>query len=243
MSAPTDTQIKFGKTEPKLGPWPERPKRPEHIKSVTTLRTPKGARLCGSVLRTPGSKGDWLCHQPGMLTNGRCKMHGGKVPAGVASPTFKHGRQSKVLRDLGIAEMFANFRDDPELAELNTEIALVDIQIEKALRRNAKTDTEKTRKELLATINARRKLVDSKHKNTSAVVPVERVLAFMHAMVNLVFEFVTDPRQKSAFLHKIRALSGRPTDQLANASMLDALPKADAIDVPAPPATEPSNAS
>jgi hypothetical protein len=48
--------------------------------------------VCGAKLH--GSEG--TCRQPGMA-NGRCRLHGGKALAGTASPTFKHGRYSKVV--------------------------------------------------------------------------------------------------------------------------------------------------
>src|SRR4051812_27426822 len=46
---------------------------------------------CGARSRIGGS-----CQQPGMA-NGRCRLHGGKTPSGVASPNLVHGRFSKDL--------------------------------------------------------------------------------------------------------------------------------------------------
>lgn len=200
------------------GPWLPKPDfgpRPEGIVSVSTLRTKHGGRLCGSVIRRPGNSGDWLCHQPGMLTNGRCKMHGGRNVQAITTTVGKPGgRRSKLLEDLHLTDKFADFRKDPELAELRHEIALTDIQIDRAFKRVTDQDTKENRKEFNDVVNLRRKLVDSVHKNTSAVVPVNTVLAFLHAIVNVTFEFVTDPRQKAAYLSKIRNLSGRQGDQL-----------------------------
>jgi hypothetical protein len=34
------------------------------------------------------------CQQPAMR-NGRCRLHGGKTPRGLASPHLKHGRYSQ----------------------------------------------------------------------------------------------------------------------------------------------------
>jgi hypothetical protein len=49
-----------------------------------------GRRLCGAKCRGKNKR----CRQPAML-NGRCKLHGGLTPLGIASPHFKHGRRSK----------------------------------------------------------------------------------------------------------------------------------------------------
>ncbi len=67
------------------------------------------------------------------------------------------------------------------------------------------------RKELLDALETRRKLVDSRHRNDRAVVPVERVLAFIAAVTNLVLEVVKDRKDKLLFLEKLRALTGRRT--------------------------------
>ena len=65
---------------------------------------------------------------------------------------------------------------------------------------------------LLDTIEQRRKLVDSLRKNAAAVVPVERVMAFVHAVTNVVLEVVPDVRLKTLFLERLRLLMGRRPD-------------------------------
>ena len=50
-------------------------------------------KRCGAQLRKrPGQ----YCRKPGM-ENGRCKLHGGATPRGIASANFKDGRYSKHL--------------------------------------------------------------------------------------------------------------------------------------------------
>ena len=65
---------------------------------------------------------------------------------------------------------------------------------------------------LLDTIEQRRKLVDSLRKNATGVVPVERVMAFVHAVTNVVLEVVPDVRLKTLFLERLRLLMGRRPD-------------------------------
>ena len=59
-------------------------------------------------------------------------------------------------------------------------------------------------------IEQHRKLVDSLHKNAAAVVPVERVMAFVHAVTSLVLEVVPDVRLKTLFLETPAAADGAP---------------------------------
>ena len=54
--------------------------------------------------------------------------------------------------------------------------------------------------------------MDSLHKNAAASVPVERVMAFVHTVTNLVLEVVPDVRLKTLFLERLRLLMGRRPD-------------------------------
>lgn len=58
----------------------------------------------------------------------KCRVHGGKSPAGMDSPSFKTGKHSKYLaiRHLGAYE---EFRNNPEKLNQQDEIALVDTRI------------------------------------------------------------------------------------------------------------------
>jgi hypothetical protein len=58
----------------------------------------------------------------------KCASHGGKNLSGMASPTFKHGRYSKVLP----ARLAANYEasiTDQELLSLRSEISLIDARV------------------------------------------------------------------------------------------------------------------
>ena len=60
------------------------------------------------------------------MANGRCRMHGGKSPVGIASPSFKHGRYSRAL---GVAapvlESYLEQRAAGETSSLADEMALL----------------------------------------------------------------------------------------------------------------------
>ena len=83
---------------------------------------------CGAKTRSGGT-----CTQPGMM-NGRCRMHGGKHPRGLASPHYKDGRYSKAL-PARLAARYAVAEADPRLLELRDEVALTDARLADLLGR------------------------------------------------------------------------------------------------------------
>jgi hypothetical protein len=64
------------------------------------------------------------CRQPGMRPSGRCRMHGGRTPRGIANPNTKTGRYSQDLptRLLG---RYENLMTDDTLLSLRSDIALL----------------------------------------------------------------------------------------------------------------------
>ena len=68
------------------------------------------------------------------MANGRCDLHGGKTPRGVASPNWKHGRYSTALPDRLIAR-YAAAAADPDLIVLRDDVALVDAMMADVLQR------------------------------------------------------------------------------------------------------------
>src|SRR5688572_13217384 len=55
-----------------------------------------------------------------------CHIHGGKTPAGPASPQFKHGRNIKYL-PAGMQAKYQAALEDKELVSLRDDIAMVDV--------------------------------------------------------------------------------------------------------------------
>lgn len=58
---------------------------------IETLYESTNPMVCGAKLR----KKDAFCNSTKLMSNGRCRIHGGKTPAGLASPNFKTGATSK----------------------------------------------------------------------------------------------------------------------------------------------------
>jgi len=84
---------------------------------------------CTSKAKSTGRQ----CQRDAMI-NGKCQVHGGKTPKGVASPHFKTGRYSKHLPTRMMADYKASLAD-PELLNLRAEIAITDARINDLLKR------------------------------------------------------------------------------------------------------------
>ncbi len=79
--------------------------------------------ICGAKTRSGEP-----CQTSPVSGRNRCRMHGGTIRRGIASPHFVHGRYSKVL-PARLSERYAECFDDPELLSLRSEIALVDARL------------------------------------------------------------------------------------------------------------------
>lgn len=88
----------------------------------------KPQTICGAKTR----KGAPCRQRP--MRNGRCKMHGGLTPAGIANPNTTHGRYSKHL-PTRLADRYHEARSDPDLIALREEIALTDARLADLLGR------------------------------------------------------------------------------------------------------------
>lgn len=90
--------------------------------------TPHDHAICGAKTR----KGTPCQLAP--MANGRCRLHGGKSLAGIASPAFRHGRYSKHL-PTRLAATYEEAAADTELLALREDIALLDARLEDLLAR------------------------------------------------------------------------------------------------------------
>ena len=97
-------------------------------------RGPDGRQICGS------KKSSWPhdpqpCQSNHLYSNGRCQMHGGPSPKGLAHPSFKTGATSRYMVRLP-TRMQGNFEaalldDDPH--DLRPELALLTAMIEDSI--------------------------------------------------------------------------------------------------------------
>lgn len=150
-------------------------------------------RKCGAK-RTNGE----IC-QSFAMANGRCRVHGGATPKGVASPNFRHGRYSKSMPE-HLASRYAEALTDSRLLELRDEISLVDVRMADLLAKldeEVKPDDSEVWKEILDTIGARQRLVESERRRyveMQSIITIPQALAMVGAIVAIVRENVTDPK-------------------------------------------------
>jgi hypothetical protein len=93
------------------------------------------------------------------MPNGKCRVHGGLTPTGIASPHYKTGARSKYLptRLLGRVEEALN---DPGLLDLRRDIALLEARLSEVLGqldRDGAGDWSEVRSSYLALVAAIRR--------------------------------------------------------------------------------------
>lgn len=85
-------------------------------------------RICGAKKRDGGT-----CMQPAM-SNGRCRLHGGKTPRGMLAGSYRHGKYSKYL-PAGLKEEYEAFLANPDRLHLDDELSLIALRIAKLSQR------------------------------------------------------------------------------------------------------------
>lgn len=94
---------------------------------------PRNPMQCGAKTRTGEP-----CKAKAM-DNGRCRMHGGATPSGIASPHYKTGGRSKYL-PARLAARYNDARNDPDLLTLHNDVATVDTRLSELLERVSDDD-------------------------------------------------------------------------------------------------------
>ncbi len=89
---------------------------------------------CGAALR--GERAGRYCPMPPCRGSTRCRMHGGKSPAGIGHPGFKGGRYSKHVPK-GIRTSYERALSDTELLSLRDDLALLEARQVELLKRLA----------------------------------------------------------------------------------------------------------
>jgi hypothetical protein len=102
--------------------------RPSSLVPVDATVDANGKRICGASIKN----GSRRCQTKQVLSNGRCRMHGGTVKRGLASPNTKTGRYSLDLPTRVLARYEAAMAD-PTLLSLKDDIALVQAAIAQTL--------------------------------------------------------------------------------------------------------------
>jgi hypothetical protein len=146
------------------------------------------------------------------MPNGKCRFHGGMTPVGPASPHFKHGRHSILLKEIkGLGSHYERALADPDLLNLSDEIAITDARIGQLLEKvkGPKASVDGIWPQLENLIDNRRKLVDSESKRLKdlhAMVSIDRVMLIVSYLADSVKKHVKDPAVQTAILTDMRRL-------------------------------------
>lgn len=79
-------------------------------------------------------KGGGFCESPYRYHNGKCRVHGGPSPKGMASGTWKTGQHSKYAKmPKRLRQGYEEAIDDPELTHHRSSVALIDQLVDETL--------------------------------------------------------------------------------------------------------------
>jgi hypothetical protein len=137
-----------------------------------------GPRLCGAKTRSGGT-----CKLAPLTGQTRCKLHGGATPSGKDSPHFKHGFYAKALPK----DLKANFEKllaDPQLLEGRSEVALMQLRLQRLSARVNSNESGRAWRTLQDTFNLFREANDAGNQ--------EGMLAALNRMNEIVAGEVND---------------------------------------------------
>lgn len=162
--------------------------------------------VCGAKTRSGGT-----CKRAPM-TNGRCNLHGGKTPNGIALPQTKTGRYSKYLP----TELLDNYQAalaDSELLSVRDEIALVDAKIGQilALPKEQLKDLEAFTN-VYDLIEQRRRLVETERKrlvDMQQMITTEQAMLLVGALIGIIKARVHDRDTLAAIQSDVNGLLAR----------------------------------
>lgn len=113
---------------------------------VVWARNEKGQPVCNSPRKE--KLGPARCKQwQGLSLNGRCELHGGNAPSGVAHYKFKDGRQSKYLDVLNpeMRRQVERLMEDPDYTSLQEDVAIAGMRVRELLAAYGSVDTKALR--------------------------------------------------------------------------------------------------
>lgn len=141
-----------------------------------------------------------------------CQVHGAGSPhkGRPGGRPIVHGRYSKHLPER-LAGKFQDAMRDPNLLDLRSEVALLDIRIGELVEAlGGDVPDHESWSAIVGLLESRRKLVDSEHKRMVAMqqtITAEKALVLLAAVVDVIRRHVTDRETLASISHDIRALT------------------------------------
>lgn len=174
-----------------------------------------GKKHCGAKLRKkPGKR----CRNTLLMPNGRCRLHGGKTPSGLASKNWKHGLRSRAHRwqaslpagagNLG--DRFDAALKDPSLASLRQALALNDALVTSymaTMKATGRAVTPTQEKRILNLLDSQRKLAGDearRMRDLGAMVGREQFLMVVGVCTALFVEFIPDLKARAEVQRRLQ---------------------------------------
>lgn len=151
------------------------------------------------------------CRKAGIAPSGRCRLHGGKTPGGIASPHFKTGRYSGYM-PRGLRGTLASLEKDPELLSLHHMIALVDVRVVGLIRqlKNGPGQSAIWR-QISAAVRIQARLVSQETRrlrDLGMFISADRALALVRGIMAIVLRHVPETERRSKIAREIETLLG-----------------------------------
>src|SRR4051794_8571971 len=166
---------------------------------------------CGAKSRRNGGA---PCRAPAMQ-NGRCRMHGGATPRGVASPHWR-GKGKSLDMPTRLTERFQEAMEDPELLELRSSVALLEARIGEVLASLPDEPSDFDRemwRELRGLLEQQRRIVDTERRREEALqatMTAAQAMAFVGAIMTAVVQCVSNLRERQALALRVERLMAIP---------------------------------
>ena len=150
---------------------------------------------CGAKLRKTDPAR--YCTKEPLAGKKRCRLHGGGSLAGLAHPNLTTGLRSKYLPK-GLLERYEAARADNQLLKIRDDVALVEglLAHYTAALKPDKAVTVRQESRILALVDQRRKLIEAEAKRLKdlhQMITIDRYMAQMTVVGNLILKHVTDP--------------------------------------------------
>ncbi|MFC2064159.1 HGGxSTG domain-containing protein [Chloroflexota bacterium] len=142
------------------------------------------------------------------MKNGRCHLHGGKSLGGVDSPTYKHGRYSKVMK-AQLAERFNELEYEPDPMDIYPEL-----QLQRALLAQYINKISRKKSISIEEARAASTLAQDVVKTASMIVKIRNDTSFTIAevkflqagMQQIIGKYLPDHTKQNAFISDLKAL-------------------------------------
>lgn len=179
------------------------------------MTTQPQRKVCGAKLRKKPGK---FCQSTKLMSNGRCRLHGGKTPSGPDSANYKHGKYADAFKGQMLAR-FERLQKDPQpldmLPDLNIQRTLLETYLEKI-------SNKKTVKvsDLMNASN----LAQDAVKSAAAIAQARQKQAFTLAewkflqksIMLLMEKYVPDPDSRRNFIEELIAIIPETHDTQAD---------------------------